>query len=191
MSKDLLKGKDKRFADMLHEVNRKPNNLQFAVAQYSLGQLAQNKRSQLWHIPPGQGKTRIAHCIGTSALLLGITTHVRMLSANKTLLDRDEGQFSDYWSLITREDNKSYHTQLDIECSPTDLFIIDESDLLMFTESHMLRKIIASNRCICLTGTPDNKDDHGMEKRLVNKFNLAQFSSLTGRDKNAVVTDQL
>lgn len=72
-------------------------------------------------------------------------------------------------------------------CEPDDLFVVDESDVLIFSESLAFKLAISNNRCICLTGTPDNQDNDGLERRLVTKFNFARFDSIIGRDKSAVV----
>jgi hypothetical protein len=80
-----------------------------------------------------------------------------------------------------------HHVGVDFVCEADDLFIIDESDVLIFSESLAFKAAICNNRCICLTGTPDNQDNDGLERRLVNKFNFARFDSIVGRDKSAVV----
>lgn len=71
------------------------------------------------------------------------------------------------------------------------MFVIDESDVHQFSNSHAFKLAIISNKCICLTGSPDNNDESGLERRVLNTFNLYRFNSIVGRDKEVLITSQV
>lgn len=88
LSKDLTSSKDEMFSILLHEVSNQPNSRQFALAQYCIGKLYKCQR-QLWVVPSGQGKSRIAATAAAIALLSGMFSKVHMVFENQQLLKRD------------------------------------------------------------------------------------------------------
>jgi hypothetical protein len=65
------------------------------------------------------------------------------------------------------------------------LFVIDESDVHQFENPNAFRLAINKNRCICLTGSPDDQDGDGLERRVLNTFDIKRFDSLVGCEKEA------
>jgi hypothetical protein len=65
-----------------------------------------------------------------------------------------------------------YHVGLNFSSDPKDLFIIDESDVHQFGNPAAFKMAIMSNKCVCLTGSPDNNDIDGLERRVLDTFNF-------------------
>jgi hypothetical protein len=74
-------------------------------------------------------------------------------------MNRDREEFGDYLRTIGKEDSVQYHVGFNFTSNPRDLFIIDESDVHLFGNPSAFKVATLNNRCICLTGSPDNKDD--------------------------------
>jgi hypothetical protein len=58
------------------------------MAQYCIGQLTKRQR-QLWSVPGGQGKSRIAATIAAIALMTGIVVKIYIVHETEQLMKRD------------------------------------------------------------------------------------------------------
>ena len=59
-----------------------------------------------------------------------------------------------------------YQVGLSFEKKPTDLLIIDESDVQLFEMPEKFDNFVGENPCVCLTATPGG-DDSGLEQRVL------------------------
>jgi hypothetical protein len=97
LSMDLLASEDARFSHCMHHAqSSRPNNKQFALAQYCVANLASNPR-QLWCVPWGGGKSRIVPTAGVIAYLTKTATEIHIVYENKHLMQRDQSDFVCYW----------------------------------------------------------------------------------------------
>lgn len=72
------------------------------MAQYCIGKLYKDPR-QLWVVPSGQGKSRVAVIVAAIALTTGVSTKVHIVFKNEHLKIRDMADFEDLWMLLQFE----------------------------------------------------------------------------------------
>jgi hypothetical protein len=63
------------------------------LAQYCIGKLYGDAQRQLWVVPSGQAKSRIAASAAALALMSGAITKVHLVFESKHLLERDRSDF--------------------------------------------------------------------------------------------------
>lgn len=113
LEKDLTTCDDPMYEMLVHQAEHKPNNRQFALAQYCIGKLYTCQR-QLWVVPSGQGKSRIAATAAAIGLMCEMFSKVHMVFENQHLLQRD---FVDYWMMLGYDETRiEYHIDLDFIC---------------------------------------------------------------------------
>ena len=110
--KQSLLMRDDRFKTCFNEIKAPPNNKQFAIAQYLFASISKNPR-QLCHLPPGQGKSRVAATTALMYLLYAPNGKVRFVFPEDFLVDRDKNLFSDIWSYFEKQNMVTYHSKLD------------------------------------------------------------------------------
>lgn len=161
----------------------KPNNRQFALAQYCVASLGKNHR-QLWVVPSGQGKSRMAAITAAIALLVGMFTKVHFVFQYNHHSKRDEKDFEDYWELLQLESMVEYHTGLSFDYQPRQLVIIDEADTFMLGDPQGFVKFIQSTACVCFTATPDTGNPTGSEARVVQALKFKRRDYIIDNTKN-------
>ena len=176
-STDLRLFGDRRFDRVFHNVTNDPNELQFANAQYAALMLRE-KYKQLWCIPSGQGKSRILATIALILLLAGSTTKVHLVYDSLHLMRRDRKEFADWWKLTGLETNVEYHVGMDFKCQLGDVILIDEADELILADPEKFLNQTKDFKCICLTATPDNEDDKGVERETLKVLGFSMFDGM-------------
>lgn len=68
--------------------------------------------------------------------------------------------------------NVEYHIGLDFESKSNDIILIDEADQVILSDHSKFEKKVKSNRCICVTATPDNENKNGVERETLNSSNF-------------------
>ena len=56
-----------------------------------------------------------------------------------------------------------------------DILLIDEADLFIFSNPVRFLNAVKSHRCVCLTGTPDNCDQDGVERSILQALKFTMF----------------
>jgi hypothetical protein len=80
---------------------------------------------------------------------------------------RDQEEFGIYWELTAFQARVQYHTGIDFESSLGDLFIFDEADTFILDNTDSFVKFTRNNSCICMTASPDDQDESGVEKKMI------------------------
>lgn len=122
----------------------------------------------MWMIPSGQGKSRTLAMITLILLLTGATTKVHLVCDTEHFMKRDQREFADWWKMHGLIANVEYHIGLNFETKPGDVILIDEADQVILSNHSQFEKKVKSNRCICMTATPDNENKRGVEREILN-----------------------
>jgi len=93
-------------------------------------------------------------------------------------MDRDRAHFEAYWILAGATDRVTYHIGLNFEKNVGDILVIDEADLFIFSNAIRFIEAVGSHRCLCLTGTPDNCDEDGVERLILQALNFTMVDSV-------------
>ena len=153
------------------------------MAQYIVGQLSKRQR-QLWSVPGGQGKSRIAAIIAAIAFLTGIVAKIYIVHETEQLMMRDKESFKMYWTLLgCDEDAIEYIVGLDFEPEANSLIVFDEADRFTLIDTEKFATLINSCFCVCLTATPDDGDSKGAQRAVVDILKFSRYNYITDAPK--------
>ena len=141
---------------------------------------------QLWVVPAGQGKSRIA---GAAAYHILKTTnkHVYVVFANERLKKDDKDELENIWTFATSQ-NKNAEKRLHYVCSLKEItkhkygevVLVDESDEIIFKDLVLFyqKTKAPETKVICLTATADDGFKEGSEHKVLEalKFKVYQNS---------------
>ena len=166
-----------------HTKKKGPNRRQFAMGQYIVGQLTKRQR-QLWSVPGGQGKSRIAAIIAAIAFLTGIVVKIYIVHETEQLMMRDKESFQMYWTLLgCGEDAIEYIVGLDFDPEANSLIVFDEADRFTLIDTEKFAALINSCFCVCLTATPDDGDSKGAQRAVVDTLKFSRYNYVTDAPK--------
>ena len=150
--------RDERIQKGFKIIEASPNFKQFALAQYLFASIEKHPK-QLCHLPPGQGKSRVAATLALLRLLFNEKGQVRFVFPNEHLAGRDEKMFADMWTYFGVKDRISYHTDTKFIETPDDLQIIDECDHDIFKNPEGFYEVMEVCPTVCFTATPGGEKD--------------------------------
>jgi len=131
-------------------------------------------------VPSGDGKSRII----VFAALLGLKTDmfkkVHLVYANKHLMLRDKADFEDLWRLAQCQNRVECHVGYDFQAEQDSLILVDESDRSKFDHPEAFEAFIEDKFCVCLTATPSNCDEQGIEAETIKSLGFKQFDYIIG-----------
>jgi len=139
--------------------------MQEAISAYASASLLVDKW-QMWQLVCSIGKSRIIHGIGLMLLSTKAVKGVHIVIPNKALLQRDIGDFADYWCLGAFEGKVHYHEDLNFRHGKTDVLLIDEADQLIFEDPMLLRKALKHSPALCFSATPPNSGQQTLEMEI-------------------------
>lgn len=102
-------------------------------------------------------------------LLTNTTTKVHLVFDSERFRKRDHKEFACWWEMHDFINNVEHHTGLDFEVKSGDVILVDESDNIIFSNHAKFVEKVQSNRCICVSATPDNDNKKGVEREILNK----------------------
>ena len=127
------------------------------------------------------GKSRVTSAIAHQ-FLKNTNLPVYLVFSDEGLLKRDYEQCKDLWfytGMINKNNNEKLHHVVGVDSLPQKkncIVVIDESDDVMMRDiQNFAKKTMSLNmRIICLTATPDDGLESGLERRLMNlmSYNL-------------------
>lgn len=91
-------------------------------------------------------------------------------------MNRDQREFSPWFDLHGILGQVEFHVGLNFECTPGDIFLFDEADELILSDPAKFITKIQHFRCICLTATPDNEDNKGIERAVLKYMGFTFFN---------------
>ncbi len=143
---------------------------------------------QLWKVASGYGKSRIVAAVILLALLKGQFSKVHLLFNDEYLMKRDQEEFKQYWYFVS-EGLVVYHCNTDFVVGEGELLLIDEADILIFSQTKKLVALLGVAPCIALTATPDNADEQGIEKAVTNhlQFKCFDYTGNKNIDYEAII----
>ena len=173
LKEDITKSEDERFGLILDACDIKPNNKQFALSQFGIGN-SYNAPRQLWVVPSGQGKSRAMIGMIMIYLISGAGTKVHVVFTSEHLMKRDKAEAADILLFIDDADTRvEYHVGIDFEPEAGSMVLIDEADTYMLDDPEKFRQFTSANVCIGLTATPAMTN---METAVQELLNFKQFS---------------
>ena len=90
--------------------------------------------------------------------------HVHIVYLNKVLQAKDQKDFEELWNMIPKGMGVHYHSDIIFQPKLHSVIIIDESDDLVFTDPAAFMKFTRNRACICLTASPADKAERGIER---------------------------
>lgn len=79
---------------------------------------------------------------------------------------------------LSLEDAVEYHVGIDFDCQPGDVILVDEADELVFGNPEKFLLKTKGMNCICLTATPDNEDNKGVEREVLKGMGFSLYDGL-------------
>ena len=93
------------------------------------------------------------------ALQTGMFKKVYLVFDNEHLLERDRADFEHLWLMLGYNERVEYCIGYDFQPDKDSLVLVDESDTGMFESPQTFEKLINGKVCVCLTATPNCKED--------------------------------
>ena len=67
---------------------------------------------------------------------------------------------------------------MDFKCQSGDVILIDEADEQIINEPEKFLNQTKDFKCICLTATPDNEDNKGVEREALTLMGFSKFEGM-------------
>ena len=158
-------------SNRLEECANKPNNKQTAIAQSAL-ELLQKYPQQVHIVKGGQGKSRIAAMIAFIAIETGAAEKVHMIYTNKVLMEKDQNDFKQLWTISAKSDAVVYHEDIEFDVGEGDLVVIDEAEEYIYGNTKHFLEFVGEHRVICLTATCGGTAQDPSEKMILKHIGL-------------------
>jgi hypothetical protein len=163
---------DGSYHKIMAESAIRPNKLQQAVAQYTLGRLSPHCKRVLLNSPPNSGKSRILIAMAVMAVRTNFATEIHIVYPDEHLMERDRADFGKLLLIAKCVDKVHFHVGMSFDFGRKALLIFDEADTFMFDTHSTFETFIKGIDCLCLTGTPSNSKQAGTEKALLQKLSF-------------------
>lgn len=108
-------------------------------------------------------------------LLVTATTKVHLVFDSQYLMLRDKKHFASWWLLLGKQNAIEYHVGMDFVCQQGEIILVDEADELIFDDPAKFLHRVQQHYCICLTATPDNQKDRGVEREVLKVMGFSMF----------------
>jgi hypothetical protein len=163
---------DEDYHSIMLESTIRPNKLQQAVAQYTLGRLSPHCKRVLLNSPPNSGKSRVLIAMAVMAARTNFAEEIHLIYPDEHLMNRDRTDFNKLLIIANCMGKVYFHVGMSFEFSSKALLIFDEADTFMLDTCSAFETFIKGNNCLCLTGTPTNSKQASTEKTLLRKLDF-------------------
>ena len=111
------------------------------------------------------------------ALTTGMYSKVYLVFDNHHLMKKDQADFERLWVSSGLTEQIQYCVGYDFQPEEGALILVDESDTGMLDSPDVFAKLVHNNVAICLTGTPGNSDEAGVESEVTKamQFKLQNY----------------
>lgn len=110
------------------------------------------------------------------ALNTGMFTKVYLVFDNKHLMERDKADFERLWLMLGYNGRVEYCVRYSFQPDKDSLILVDESDTGMFESPQTFEKLIDAQVCICLTATPNNCKEDGVETQVIEALGFQRYN---------------
>ena len=92
---------------------------------------------------------------------------IHLVFPNKMLLEKDQEDFSDLWTLMQMERRVEYHSDIAFKPTHSELVILDEGDFFVFGKPKEFHQFSKKTMLIVLSATSDGGDAVGTEAKVL------------------------
>jgi hypothetical protein len=110
------------------------------------------------------------------AINTGMFKKVYLVFDNKHLMERDKAEFERLWLMMGCSDHVEYCIGYGFQPGKDSLILVDESDTGMFESPRTFEKLIDGQVCVCLTATPNNCKEDGVETQVIEALGFQRYN---------------
>ena len=106
------------------------------------------------------------------AIETGAAEKVHMIYTNKVLMEKDQNDFKQLWTISAKSDAVVYHEDIEFDVGEGDLVVIDEAEEYIYGSTKHFLEFVGEHRVICLTATCGGTAQDPSEKMILKHIGL-------------------